>query len=68
MVFLDFLFNNSGDELNFPFTIKMFQKIILTKVSPRNFQNEPPIFNFCTFDAKQEEDCSKLVVGRDKEL
>ena len=33
MVFLDFLFNNSGDELNFPFTIKMFQKIILTKVS-----------------------------------
>ena len=60
MVFLDFLFHNSGDELNFPFTIKMFQKIILDK----NFA--PRIFNFCTFDAKHGKECSKLVVGRDK--
>ena len=67
MVFLDFLFYNTGDELNFPLTIKMFQKIIPTKVSHLEiFKIEPRIFNFWTFDAKQEKDCSKLVVGREK--
>ena len=37
MVFLDFLFHNSGDELNFPFTIKMFQKLSSTKISHLEF-------------------------------
>ena len=73
MVFLDFLFHNSGDELNFPFTIKMFQKIIRTKIGKKfshleNFENEPRIFNFCSFDAKHENKCSKLVFERDQKL
>ena len=69
MVFLDFLFNNSGDELNFPFTIKMFQKIIQTKVSHLEILKMNLEFSiFALLMRNRKKDCSKLVVGRDEKL